>query len=103
MLLPDVNVLVYAHVENSTLYHAEYAGWVTNLATRPEPFARSVLALSDFVRVVTNPRIFGAPSTLDQAFAFVSSLLERPTARVVGPGPSHLERLTAWAYRLGPS
>ena len=91
MLLPDVNVLVYAHVEDSTPDHAEYAGWVTNLAIRPEPFALSVLALSGFVRIVTNPRIFDAPSTLDQAFAFVSSLLERPTARVVGPGPSHLE------------
>ena len=30
-------------------------------------------------------------STLETAFAFVSSLVERPTARIVGPGPDHLE------------
>ncbi|MYH96636.1 MAG: type II toxin-antitoxin system VapC family toxin [Acidimicrobiia bacterium] len=91
MLLPDVNVLVYAHVEDSTPEHEEYAAWVTRLATGHEPFALSVLVLSGFVRVVTNPRVFQPPSSLDQAFAFVATLVERPTARIVGPGPDHLE------------
>lgn len=90
MLLPDVNVLVYAHVEDSSPEHAEYAKWITSLATGAEPFALSVLVLSGFIRLVTNPRIFDPPSTLDRSFAFVSSLIERPTARIVGPGPDHL-------------
>ncbi len=90
MLLPDVNVLIYAHVEDSVPDHAEYASWLTRLAAGPEPFALSILVLSGFVRVVTNPRILGSPSTLDQAFTFVSSLAERPNARIVGPGPDHL-------------
>lgn len=90
MLLPDVNVLVYAHVEDSTPDHSDYASWLTRLATGPEPFALSVLALAGFVRVVTNPRIFDPPSTLDRSCAFVSSLAERPTARIVGPGPDHI-------------
>ena len=91
MLLPDVNVLIYAHVEDLTDEHGEYADWITRVATGPEPFALSVLVLSGFVRIVTNSRIFLTPSSLDQSFAFVSSLVERPTARVVGPGPDHLE------------
>ena len=91
MLLPDVNVLVYAHVEESTLDHPDYASWLTRLATGPEPFALSVLVLAGFVRVVTNPRIFDPPSTLDRSFAFVSSLAGRPTARIVGPGPDHID------------
>lgn len=91
MLLPDVNVLIYAHIEDSTPDYAEYARWVTSLATGPEPFALSVLVLSGFVRVVTNPRVFSPSSTLDQSFAFVKSLVERPTARIVGPGPDHLD------------
>lgn len=91
MLLPDVNVLIYAHVEEATPDHDEYAAWITRLATGPEPFALSVLVLSGFVRIVTNHRIFDPPSTLDQSFAFVSSLVERPTARIVGPGPDHLD------------
>ena len=104
MLLPDVNVLVYAHVEESVPEHGEYATWLTRLATGPEPFALSVLVLSGFVRVATNQRIFEAPSTLDQSLAFVSSLVERPTARVIGPGPDHLkifERLCRQSGAVG--
>lgn len=90
MLLPDVNVLVYAHREDSTSDHAKYAGWLTSLATGPEPFALSVIALCAFVRITTNPRVFKRPSTLDEAFEFVERLVQRPTARVVGPGPEHM-------------
>ena len=90
MLLPDVNVLIYAHIEDSSSDHPAYAAWVTRLATGPEPFALSVLVLAGFVRIATNPRIFDPPSTTGTAFAFVSSLVERPTARIVGPGPDHL-------------
>ncbi len=91
MLLPDVNVLVYAHVEDSSPDHAEYAEWIIRMATGPEPFALSVLVLSGFIRVVTNPRVFDPPSTLDRSFQFVNSLLERPQARIVRPGPDHLD------------
>ena len=93
MLLPDANVLIFAHVDNSIPDHPEYAGWITHLATEPEPFALSVLVLSGFVRVVTNPRVFDPPSTLERSFAFVSSVAERPTALIVGPGPEHLQIL----------
>ena len=91
MLLPDVNVLIYAHVEDSSPEHAAYGAWVTRLAIGTEPFALSVLVLSGFLRVVTNPRVFNPPSTLDKSFAFVNSLADRPTARIVGPGPDHLD------------
>jgi toxin-antitoxin system PIN domain toxin len=90
MLLPDVNVLIYAHREDSTPDHHRFAEWLTQLATGPEPFALSVLALSGLVRITTNPRVFKTPSTLDQVFAFVGELTARPTARVVVPGPDHL-------------
>ncbi len=98
MLLPDVNVLIYAHVEDAIPEHDAYAAWITRLATGPEPFALSVLVLSGFIRVVTNPRVFNPPSTFDQSFAFVTSLMERPTARIVGPG---LDRGISWTKQAG--
>ena len=104
MLLPDVNVLIYAHFEDVVAEHSEYARWITQLATGPEPFALSVLVLSGFVRIATNSRIFDPPATLATAFDFVSSLVERPTARIVGPGPDHLpifERLCREANATG--
>ena len=104
MLLPDVNVLVYAHRKDAVPNHAEYAAWLSRLATGPEPFALSVLALSGFVRVTTNDRIFRPASSIDDAFGFIAELVRRPTARVVGPGPDHMtifERLCRDAGATG--
>ncbi len=104
MLLPDVNVLIYAHREDSTPEHDRYAAWLTRLATGPEPFALSVLVLAGVVRIVTNARVFERPSTDDEVFAFIAELVDRPTARVVGPGPDHLaifERLCRQAGAAG--
>ncbi len=94
MLLPDVNVLIYAHRSDSCNDHAAYATWLTHLATSFEPFALSSLTLVGLVRIVTNPRVFKRPSTLDEVFAFVAELTSRPHARVVHPGPRHLEIFT---------
>lgn len=91
MLLPDVNVLIYAHRSDSCPDHPQYARWITELATGPEPFALSSMALTGVVRIVTNPRVFHRPSTHDEVFAFLAELISRPTARVVHPGPRHLE------------
>ena len=101
MLLPDVNVLIYAHFEDAVPNHIEYARWLTELATGTEDFALSVLVLSGFVRIATNPRVFESPSTPETAFAFVSSLTERPTARIVGPGPDHMAILEQLCRQAG--
>lgn len=88
---PGVNVLTYAPAEDPTHEHAEYGAWITRLATGTEPFALSVLVLAGFLRIVTNPRVFDPPSTLDESFEFVRVLTERPNARIVGPGPDHMD------------
>jgi len=102
--LPDVNVLIYAHREDSTPDHPRYAEWLIALATGPEPFALSVLVLSALVRITTNPRVFRRPSTLDEVFSFITQLVQRPTARIVAPGPDPLpifERLCREAAASG--
>jgi hypothetical protein len=101
VLLPDVNVLIYAHREDGHPEHPRFASWLTELATGPEPFALSVLVLVGLVRIVTNPRIFKRPSRLDEAIDFAAELVERPTARVVGPGPQHWELVTGLCRAAG--
>lgn len=88
MLMPDVNVLVYAH-RADTAQHVEHAEWISELARGEEPFALSELVLQGFVRVVTNPKIFVRPSTLDESLAFVEELRRRPTCHLLRPGPRH--------------
>lgn len=88
MYMPDVNVLVYAHRPDASP-GKQYAEWVVKTATSAEPFALSETVLQGFVRVVTNPRAFTPPSTLDEAFQFIDELLARPNCRLLRPGPKH--------------
>ena len=88
MLMPDVNVLVYAHRAGDP-DHDRYAAWLSALATGPEPFALSEPVLQGFLRVVTNPRIFDPPSTLEEAFMFLDALTERPGCCLIRTGAKH--------------
>lgn len=86
MLLPDVNILIYAHRRESP-EHERYAQWLTQLAQGPEPFALSELGASGFVRIVTNSSIWEDPSTVEDALEFIQRLRERSNARLLTHGP----------------
>jgi toxin-antitoxin system PIN domain toxin len=86
VLLPDVNVLVYAHRGESP-EHPEYAKWLRSVAEGDEPYGLSDLACSGFVRIVTNPKIWDDPTPVDEALAFVRELRDRDNARALTHGP----------------
>ena len=66
MVLADVNVLVYAHRQDSPR-HREYLGWLNRVLSSDAAFGISDLVLSGFLRVVTHPRVFRDPTPLDHA------------------------------------
>ncbi|MDB6108945.1 MAG: putative ribonuclease VapC43 [Pedosphaera sp.] len=70
MILPDVNVLVYAHREDAT-DHARYRQWLEETIRSGEPYAISDHVLSGFLRIVTHPRIFTTPSPIRAALELV--------------------------------
>jgi toxin-antitoxin system PIN domain toxin len=84
--LPDVNILIYAHREESP-EHERYAEWLTKAAQGPEPFALSELGAGGFVRIVTNPRIWQEPTTTEDALEFIQRLRTRSNARLLTHGP----------------
>ena len=88
MMLPDVNVLIYAHRPESP-EHAAYAGWLTRVARGPEPFALSEPVMSGFLRVVTHRKVFKMPTPLDQALGFLDELRAQPGCHLIRPGPRH--------------
>ena len=90
MLLPDVNVLVYAH-RSDTRDHDRYRSWLESVLAGDAAFAVSDLVLSGFLRVVTHPAVFAEPTPLEVALRFVADVRERPTCVVVAPGPRHWE------------
>jgi toxin-antitoxin system PIN domain toxin len=88
MVLMDVNVLVYAHRED-TADHLAYRKWLESVVNAEAPFGYSELVLSGFLRVVTHPKIFEMPSTLSSAVRFANQLKESPHAVCLAPGPMH--------------
>ncbi len=72
MILVDVNVLIYAFRRDIDR-HPEYRTWLKKLLTNEPVFGVSELVLSSLVRIVTHPKVFARPSTLDEAFGFVDS------------------------------
>lgn len=88
MLLCDVNILVYAHRED-TPNHSSYYGWFETLLNSDEKFAISELVLSGFLRIVTHPKVFNPPSKLEDALAFVSNIREQKNCKIVAPDAKH--------------
>jgi toxin-antitoxin system PIN domain toxin len=88
MVLLDVNVLVYAHREDSPR-HAEYLRWLEDLVNSDHAYGLSDLVLSGFLRVVTHPKVFNPPSGTDKALAFAEELRNQSTCAIINPGPRH--------------
>jgi len=57
LILPDVNVLVYAHREDAP-DHERYRTWLEGVLNSEAPYGISDLVLSGFLRAVTHP-LFG--------------------------------------------
>jgi uncharacterized protein len=90
MVLLDVNVLVYAHRQD-TSHHRQYLAWLENLINSDQAYGLSDLVLSGFLRIVTHPGVFNPPSSTAKALAFVEELRDQPTCTVINPGARHWE------------
>lgn len=88
MVLPDVNVLIYAFRRDSS-HHAICNAWLNRIVDGDTAFGVSPLALAAVVRVTTNRRIYRVPSTLREAHTFCDFLLGQPHRQIVGPGNRH--------------
>jgi toxin-antitoxin system PIN domain toxin len=88
VILPDVNVLVYAFRGDSPK-HAVCKPWLDAIVSDDAHFGISPLALSAVVRLVTNARVFREPSTLEEAFGFCEDLLGQTNCESVAPGNGH--------------
>lgn len=88
MILPDVNVLLYAFRSDS-VDHARHRAWLESVVNGDEAYGMSSQVLCSVARIATHPRIFVAPSRLEDALAFARTLVEQPHCTVVHPGARH--------------
>lgn len=90
MIVPDVNMLLYAQVA-AFPQHARSRRWWEALMNGAEEVGVTAPALFGFVRVVSNPRALDRPLRIEDALARVEAWLARPHVHFVQPGPRHLE------------
>lgn len=88
MILPDVNVLIYAFRKDVS-QHSACRRWLDSVVTGAARFGISPLTLSAVIRVTTNQRTYNVPSAIEDAFGFGEDLLGLPHCQIVVPGERH--------------
>jgi toxin-antitoxin system PIN domain toxin len=104
VILPDVNVLIYAFRKDMK-QHAVCRPWLADLVAGDARFGLAPMVLSAVVRITTNPRAFKTPSAIEEAFGFCEDLLGQPHCQVVEPGERHwgiFQRLCIETETRGP-
>jgi len=84
----DVNILVYAHREDIE-HHTQTLKWLELIINSNTDFGYSELVLSGFLRLVTHPKIFQTPSTLEDALTFVEQIKNQSNAVLITPKDRH--------------
>lgn len=100
MIVPDVNLLVYAYNADAPL-HAPAKRWWEGLLNGGDAVALPWAASLGFVRLMTHPGVLVTPLEPRRALAHVRAWLERPNMEIAEPGPRHLEILDRLLGSLG--
>jgi toxin-antitoxin system PIN domain toxin len=86
MILPDVNLLVYAH-DRTSPYHTKAREWWLNVLSGTEPIGLPWIVLLGFVRILTHPGICHQPLSVEDAREAAESWFQSPCLRIL-PMPS---------------
>jgi len=100
VILPDVNLLVYAYNRDAR-HHRECRAWWERLLSSSEPVGLPWAVSCGFIRLMTHPSILVRPLDPSRAVAHVGSWLARPNVEVLDPGPRHLQLLDRLLADLG--
>ncbi len=93
MILPDINLLVYAYNEDAPLHSASKAWWERCLSGA-EPVGLAWVVLLGFIRLMSSRRALLEPMPAGEAVEHCRAWLGQPNTRIVTPGPSHLNILS---------
>ena len=92
MIIPDVNLVVYAYDSGSRRHEAARRWWEASMNGTSAVGIPWIVILG-FIRITTHPRILENPLEVDGACARVRTWLARPNAIVVHPGARHPDLL----------
>jgi uncharacterized protein len=85
VILPDINLLIYAHNAAAPL-HEPARDWWTRCLNGTEPVALPWIVAAGFIRLTTHPRVLVEPLEQKQAVGYVEAWLDRPQVIIMEPG-----------------
>jgi uncharacterized protein len=88
LIVPDAGVLVIAHRADQE-DHVRVRRWLEDEVNSDRPFALADVAVAGFIKLVTNPRVYRRPTSLETAVEFVDGLVAQPTCVPAAAGPRH--------------
>ena len=100
MIVPDINLLVYAYNQGAR-EHAAARVWWERLLSSSEAVGLPWAVSCGFIRLMTHAAVLVTPLDPRRAVAHVRSWLDRPNVEVLDPGPRHLEVLGRLLAGLG--
>lgn len=92
MILPDINLLIYAYNEDAP-HHAAAKAWWEACLSGTEPVGIAWAVLLGFIRLMSNRRVLLEPMQPQEALDHCRSWLAQPNSRILIPGPTHLDVL----------
>lgn len=88
-MTPDVNLLVAA-ARSDHQHHAAARAWLSQSLTAAgsgAPLTLMPMVVASFLRLVTSPKIFKSPASIDDALGFIDALLVCPGVHLSNLGP----------------
>lgn len=92
MILPDVNILIYAHNEDDERFERANA-WFQQIMTSASRVCFCWETVNGFVRISTSHKAMPNPLAMKKAFSVVEDWLTSPNALFLEPVTDHFTRL----------
>lgn len=100
MIVPDLNLLIYAYDADASRHASARAVWEECL-NGEELVGIAWVTILGFLRLATHPTLQTRPLPVSAATAIVRSWLARPNVEALEAGAKHAERLLGLLERIG--
>ena len=100
MILPDINLLIYAHNLRSP-QHQKALHWWNRCLQGHAGVALPWVVILGFVRIATHPKVFDRPMSVADAVGRVEEWLSLPHVHLVHPAQTHFQTWSVLLQRAG--